>query len=118
LFAKSKLLIKDDNPLFESSGLNISSCAVTAGVRGDRPCGLSFLCCLAPPELEEATVAIPNCTTQYKQDLLNVMHRKSHRPDIETFIWYYSQDIDAFLVPRASLAGKAWSVQQKISFLL
>ena len=32
-FAKSKIFMTDDNPLFASSGLNISSCAVTAGVR-------------------------------------------------------------------------------------
>jgi len=98
LFAKSKLLMKDDNPLFESSGLNISSCAVTAaGVRGDRPCELSFLCCLLHLSLKRQPLLLPNCTTQYKQDLLSVMHRKSHRPDVDTFIWYYSQDIDALL---------------------
>ena len=39
LFSKSKIFMTDDDPLFESSGLNISPCAVTSDVRGDRPCG-------------------------------------------------------------------------------
>ena len=98
-FAKSKLLMRDDNPLFASKGLNISSCAVTAGVRGDRPCGLSLLCCCAPPEFEDLTAAIPNCTAQYKQDLLEVMQQTLHRPDVDTFYRYFSQDIEALFGP-------------------
>jgi len=45
LFTKSKILMTDDNPLFATSGLNISSWSVTAPVRGNWPCGLSLLCC-------------------------------------------------------------------------
>ena len=98
-FAKSKLLMGDDNPLFASSGLNISSCAVTARVRGDRPCGLSLLCCCAPPEFKDVTAAIPNCTAQYKQDLLETIQQNLLRPDADTFFWYFSQDIEALFGP-------------------
>ena len=99
LFAKSKLLMTDDNPLFASSGLNISSCAVTAEVRGDRPCGLALLCCCAPTDLKEISAAIPNCTTQYKYDLVDALQQTLHRPDFENFIWHYSQDISALFGP-------------------
>lgn len=65
MFALSKLLMTDDNPLFKSSGLNISSCAVTAGVPGTLPCGLAMLCYCSPgaltnvaPEYQTAQVGI------------------------------------------------------------
>ncbi|KAJ7371670.1 hypothetical protein OS493_023698 [Desmophyllum pertusum] len=98
LFAKSKIIMTDDNPLFAYSGLNISSCAVTSGVRGNRPCGLSLLCCCAP-DFENATLALPNCTIQYRQDLLHVMRQFNHRPDLEGFHRHYSQDISALIGP-------------------
>ena len=99
-FAKSKIFMTDDNPLFASSGLNISSCAVTAGVRGNRPCGSSVLCCCAPSEFSGAiTAVIPNCTRQYKQDLLDTMQRSLHRLDVEAFFKHYSQDISSLAGP-------------------
>ena len=94
-FAKSKILMTDNNPLFASSGLNISSCSVTSGVRGDRPCGLSLLCCCSPfPEV----LTFPNCTTQYRQDLLGVMQKSGHPHDIVEFYQNFSQDISAVVV--------------------
>ena len=99
LFAKSKLLVTDDNPLFASSGLNISSCAVTSEVRGNWPCGLSLLCCCTPSDLISVRSTLPYCNKQYEQDLLTVMKQYSHRPDIEGFYRYYSQDISALLGP-------------------
>ena len=65
-FVRSKVFMTDDDPLFASSGLNISSCAVTSGVRGNRPCGWSLLCCCSLYSL----YAGPNCTRQYQQELL------------------------------------------------
>ena len=94
-FAKSKLLLTDDDPKFASSGLNISSCAVTARVRGSRPCGLSLLCCCAPSEYISALSVVPNCTSQYRKDLLDAMQRSFHRPDLEAFYRYYSQDLNS-----------------------
>ena len=99
LFAKSKLFMRDDDPLFTSTGLNISSCAVTAEVRGDRPCGLAMLCCCAPSEYSQYISLIPNCTNQYKQDIWNTMNRAGHHPDVESFYRYYSQNITDLLGP-------------------
>lgn len=99
VFAKSKMFMTDDNPLFASSGLNISSCAVTSGVRGNRPCGLSLLCSHAPPGYLDFISGLPNCTTQYKQDLLDAMKKSFHRPDQEEFLRHYSQNISALVGP-------------------
>ena len=99
LFAKSKLFMRDDDPLFTSTGLNISSCAVTAEVRGDRPCGLAMLCCCTPSEYSHYISLIPNCTNQYKQDIWNTMNRARHHPDVESFYRYYSQNITDLLGP-------------------
>lgn len=96
LFARSKILMTDDNPLFTSSGLNISACAVTSEVRGHRPCGLSLLCCCAPIPEEEALVLIPNCTIQYRQDLIAVMQTSGHQPSIEELYRNFSQNISEF----------------------
>ena len=96
LFARSKIIMTDDNPLFESSGLNISTCAVTSEVRGHRPCGLSLLCCCAPISEEDALLSVPNCTRQYRQDLLAAMQTSGHQPSIEEIYRYYSQDISEF----------------------
>ena len=98
MFALSKLLMTDDNPLFASSGLNISSCAVTSEVRGDRPCGWSLLCAL--PEFENASSSIPNCTNKYRKDLLDAMQRSRHYIDKENLYRYYSQDLNSLLGPR------------------
>ena len=103
-FAKSKIFTTDDDPHFASSGLNISSCSVTSGVRGDRPCGLSLLCCCSPiPEV--AALALPNCTTQYRQDLLNVMQESGNRLDIEDFFQNFSQDISVLVAPMTCTFG-------------
>ena len=96
-FAESKLYMTDDNPLFASSGLNISSCAVTSAVRSNRPCGWSILCAL--PDFENLTSAIPNCTRQYRQDLLDAMQRSLHHIDKLSFYRHYSQDINALIGP-------------------
>ena len=103
LFSKSKLFMTDDNPLFSSSGLNISYCAVTSGVRGNRPCGLSMLCVL--PDLQNIAPAIPNCTSQYKQGLLKAMKLSSLNLDIEGFLQYYSQDTSALIGPLCTFAS-------------
>ena len=102
MFAKSKIVMTDDNPLFASSGLNISSCAVTSGVRGNRPCGLSLLCSHTPPGLLDYldfTSHLINCTSQYKQDLLDAMNKSFHLPDMEEFLQHYSQNMSALLGP-------------------
>ena len=101
LFARSKIFMTGDNPLFTSSGLNISSCAVTSEVRGHRPCGLSLLCCCAPI-LEKEALILPNCTRQYRQDLLDVMQTSGHHPSIEEFYRYFSQNISEFASTRCT----------------
>ena len=99
MFDLSKLLMTDDNPVLKSSGLNISSCAVTAGVRGTLPCGLAMLCCCSPRALANVAPEIPNCTSRYKQDLLDAMQQSHHIPDIDSFFRYYGQDISELLGP-------------------
>ena len=99
LFAKTKLYMRDDSPLFASSGLNISSCSVTAGVRGNRPCGLSLLCCCAPPEYSYITSYLPNCTSKYSQQILDAMKLSLHRPDVDSFYRYYAQDVKDIVGP-------------------
>ena len=99
LFAKSKLLMTDDSPLFASNGLNLTSCAVTSGVRGNQPCGLSILCCCTPPEFSQITSRLPNCTSKYRQELLDAMEQSSHHPDFDSFYRYYAQDINSLIGP-------------------
>ena len=98
-FAKSKLEMTDDNPLFPSSGLNISSCAVTSRLRGSRPCGLSILCCCVPPEFLNLTSRLPNCTTQYRQEILEAMQQSLDHLNLDNFYKYYAQDIKALVGP-------------------
>ena len=98
-FANNKLVVTDDNPLFAFSGLNISACAVTSVVRGNRPCGLSLVCCCVPSADENVYTAIPNCTSEYREDLLDVIKRSSHRFDIEAFSRHYTQDINSLTGP-------------------
>ena len=97
-FAASKLYMTNDNPLFVSSGLNISSCAVTSKVRGDQPCGWSLLCVL--PEYETLRPALPNCTSQYREELLNTMQESAHYIDRENLHRYYSQEIESLVGPK------------------
>ncbi|CAH3163758.1 unnamed protein product [Porites evermanni] len=97
-FAASKLYMTDDNPLFASSGLNISSCAVTSKVRSDQPCGWSLLCVL--PEYETLRPALPNCTSQYREELLNTMQESAHYIDKENLHRYYSQEIESLVGPK------------------
>lgn len=94
-FAKSKLYMKDDDPHFRSSGLNISSFAVTSKVRQNQPCGWSVLCTL--PDYENLTLAMPNSTDKYKQELVDAMQQVHHSVDMESFYQYYSQDINALI---------------------
>ncbi|KAL9970022.1 hypothetical protein ACROYT_G022331 [Oculina patagonica] len=99
IFAKSKILMTDDNPLFASSGLNISSCAVTSRVRANRPCGLSLLCSHTPPGYLDLTSGLPNCTSEYRQELVDTLNESFHRPDLEEFLQHYSQNISALVGP-------------------
>ena len=99
MYTKSKIFMTDNNPLFGSSGLNITSCAVTSGVRGNHPCGWSLLCSYALPRYLDSTSSLPNCTSQYKQVLLNAMKKSFHRPDQEEFFRHYSQSVTALVGP-------------------
>ena len=100
LFAKSKILMRDDDPLFGSSGLNISSCAVTSEVRGNKPCGLSLLCSSMTDDILILNSGLSKfCTSQYRQGLLDAMKLKSHRMDTEEFLQHYSLDITDLIGP-------------------
>ena len=101
-FAKSKLYMKDDDPQFLSSGLNISSCPVTSKVRHNRPCGWSVLCTL--PEYENFTLAMPNCTDKYKQELVEAMQEVNHSIDMESFYQHYSQDMNSLIGPSCTFS--------------
>lgn len=104
LFAKSKLFMTDDNPLFASSGLNLTSCASTSKVRGKLPWGLSLLCCCTPPEYLYLTSLLPNCSRQYRQDILDALRQSLHHPDLESFYRYYAQDAQAFVGPMCTFS--------------
>lgn len=99
LFSKSKISLADDDPSFASSGLNISSCAVTSQTRANRPCGLSLLCCCAPFDNENESLALPNCTFEYKQELLKDIQKSNHRIDVEGFYQKYSLNISNLVGP-------------------
>lgn len=67
--------ISESDPLFVSNGLinyyqKIISCAVISAVRGNKPCGLSMLCCCT--SVSDIAV-LPNCTSQYRQNLLDAL---------------------------------------------
>ena len=96
MFSRRKIFMTDDDPLFVSSGLNTSSCAVTSRVRGNRPCGWSLLCYkLLLWSLDEYA----NCTDEYRQDLLAVMQKTGNRVNLEELYMTYSHDINALLSP-------------------
>ena len=97
-FSRRKIFMTDDDPLFESSGLNISACAVTSGIRGYRPCGLSMLCCCTP-FLESDLVELPNCTTQYRQDLLVKIRKSGFVIPLKDLVRVYSHDVNAIVTP-------------------
>ena len=99
MFTKSKIFMTDNNPLFASSGLNISSCAVTSKVRGNLPCGWSLLCSYDLPRYLDSISGLPNCTSQYKQVLVDAMNKSFHRPDQEDFFRHYSQNISTLVGP-------------------
>ena len=99
LFAKSKMFVTDDNPIFAKGGLNISSCTVTSPVRGKLPCGLSLACCCTPEVFRNVYNAIPNCTIKYRQDLLDIIKKSSHYLDLGNFYRYYSQDMNSLSGP-------------------
>ena len=96
LFTKSKIFMTDDDPLFASSGLNISTCAVTAEARGNWSCGLSILCCCSPADLEND---LPLCDSHYRQVLLEVMRQHSNRLNVEEFFRLYGQNSSAMIGP-------------------
>ena len=91
-FSRRKIFMTEEDPLFVSSRLNISSCPVTSDVRGNRPCGLSLLCCCTS---DRNITNMQNCTTQYRQDLSAVVQKSGLRVDFEELYWTYSQDIKA-----------------------
>ena len=99
-FAKSKLYMTDDNPLFASTGLNVSACAVTSKVRGERPCGWSLLCAL--PEFQTSCPSIPNCTSQYSNDLWSEIQKSLHYIDQEVMYRHFSQELDFLIGPACS----------------
>lgn len=106
LFSRSKVSLADDDPSFASSGLNISSCAVTSRARANRPCGLSLLCCCTPFDNENESLALPNCTFEYKQELLKDIQVSNHRIEVESFYQKYSLNISNLLGPTCQFSWR------------
>ena len=105
-FAKSKIFMTDDNPLFASNGLNLTLCALTSKVRVSLPCGVSVLCCCTPREfLHFIRSRLPNCTSQYRQDLLEALQQSPNDHDVERFHRNYAQDIKVLV---GSLCAFGW----------
>lgn len=100
VFAKSKIFMTDDNPLFASNGLNLTLCPLTSKVRVSLPCGVSVLCCCTPREfLHFIQSRLPDCTSQYRQDLLEALQQSPNDHDIELFHRNYAQDIKVLVGP-------------------
>ena len=107
VFAKSKIFMTDDNPLFASNGLNLTLCSLTSKVRISLPCGVSVLCCCTPQEfLHFIQSRLPNCTSQYRQDLLEALQQSPNDHDIERFHHNYAQDIKVLVGPLCAFRWK------------
>ena len=74
-FTKTRISMTDDNPWFETLGLDLPACNATAHVRAGRPCGEALLCCCSGHNVDDISVALNNCTEDYKKELLDVIKK-------------------------------------------
>lgn len=97
--SKRRISMKDEEPSFNKLGLNIAACNTTAAVRAGRPCGEALLCCCTDYTDSEISVALPNCTEDYRKDLLEVIKKKKDSFNDRQFHEAYGSDIRRMIVP-------------------
>ena len=104
--SKRKISMRDEEPSFNKLGLNIAACNITAAVRAGRPCGEALLCCCADYSADsEISVVLPNCTEDYRKDLLEVIQSKKDSFNDRQFHEAYGSDIRRMIVPRTCQYG-------------
>lgn len=97
--SKTRISMTDEEPWFNNLGLNIAACNTTAAVRAGRPCGEALLCCCASYSTDEISVVLPNCTEDYKKDLLEVIKKNKESFNNRQFHEAYGPNIRRMIVP-------------------
>ena len=97
LVSKKKMYALDGDANFIKYGLNDSVCSATESVRGGKPCGAAMVCCCLPFFLFDGGKIVPNCTTQYRRNLLAAQHNSGVFFDTVRFYEKYSQGIEDLL---------------------
>ena len=98
--------MRDEEPSFNKLGLNIAACNITAAVRAGRPCGEALLCCCTDYSADsEISVVLPNCTEDYRKDLLEVIQSKKDSFNDRQFHEAYGSDIRRMIVPKTCQYG-------------
>lgn len=99
VLSKTRISMKDEEPSFNKLGLNIAACNTTATVRAGRPCGEALLCCCSDYTNSQISVVLPNCTEDYRNDLLAIINKKKESFNKAQFHEAYGPDIRRMIVP-------------------
>lgn len=102
---KTRISMTDNNPWFSKLGLNIAACNATAPVRAGRPCGEALLCCCSIQDVNEISVALSNCTEDYKKDLLEVIKKNKGSFNERKFHKAYGPNIRRMMIPNTCRFG-------------
>lgn len=97
--SKTRISMEDKDPSFDKLGLNIAACNTTAAVRAGRPCGEALLCCCTDYTNSQISVVIPNCTEDYRKDLLEVIKKKKQSFNDRQFHEAYGPSIRKMIIP-------------------
>lgn len=98
-FTRTKIFMTDDDPQFESLGLDLPSCKATAHVRKGRPCGEALLCCCSDHSAEDVSVALSNCTDDYKKELQEIIRKDKKLFDDKKFQQAYGPSLWRMIIP-------------------
>lgn len=101
-FTKNKIFMTDDDVMFQSLGLDLPVCNATAHVRKGRPCGEALLCCCAS-YFQDVSVALSNCTEEYKRELLDVIMKDKKSFNDKKFQEAYGPNLQRNLACRFGL---------------
>ncbi|KAL9956682.1 hypothetical protein ACROYT_G038199 [Oculina patagonica] len=105
MLTKTKISMSDNNSRFSKLGLNIAACNATAAVRAGRPCGEALLCCCSMHDVNEISVALSNCTEDYKKELLEVIKKNKGSFNDKTFHKAYGPNIRRMIIPNTCVFG-------------
>lgn len=98
-FTRTKIFMTDDDPQFESLGLDLPSCKATAHIRKGRPCGEALLCCCSDHSAEDVSVALSNCTDDYKKELQEIIRKDKKLFDDKKFQQAYGPSLWRMIIP-------------------